>query len=230
MSIIKSIKDIIAPKRCHSCKKEWCFLCFDCRQKLKMSTEKCFKCTKKSKRNLTCGDCKKDFFLDNVISVYKYKQDVIMRIIRKWKYSWTKDIFEDIGDILADEVSKFIELESLNKDDIIIESSPMHFWKALVRWYNQADIIWDRVSGKLSIKKFHLVKKKKLTKSQTKFWKEWRWKNLEEAFEIIWKNDITDKIIFIFDDVVTTWSTLNEIARLLKKAWAKKVIGFTFAS
>jgi predicted amidophosphoribosyltransferase len=34
----------------------------------------------------------------------------------------------------------------------------------------------------------------------------------------------------IVDDVVSTWTTLSEIAKILKKQWIKKVYGLCLAS
>jgi predicted amidophosphoribosyltransferase len=55
---------------------------------------------------------------------------------------------------------------------------------------------------------------------------------LKDCFQINKKKvDIIDKKnIIIVDDVVSTWATLNEIAKQLKLNWANKVIWLCFAS
>jgi predicted amidophosphoribosyltransferase len=34
----------------------------------------------------------------------------------------------------------------------------------------------------------------------------------------------------LVDDVISTWTTVNEISKILKQNWAKKVITLTIAS
>ena len=43
--------------------------------------------------------------------------------------------------------------------------------------------------------------------------------------------DKLDKKVFILvDDVVSTWTTINEISKILKKSWAKNIIALVIAS
>ncbi len=54
--------------------------------------------------------------------------------------------------------------------------------------------------------------------------------NIKGAFKISdSKFSIANKNIFLVDDVITTGSTLNEAANVLKREGARKVIGITFA-
>lgn len=59
--------------------------------------------------------------------------------------------------------------------------------------------------------------------------KESRMKNLENKFKINDDLKLENKTVIIFDDIVTTGTTLNECAKILKASGAKKVIGLTIA-
>jgi len=74
--------------------------------------------------------------------------------------------------------------------------------------------------------------KNKNTKSQSKLKVEDRLKNLDWAFKINkkYRNNLYNKTIIIVDDVVSTWSTLNEISKVLKYNKAKKVIWLVISS
>ena len=54
-----------------------------------------------------------------------------------------------------------------------------------------------------------------------------RIKNAEGIFSV--KKSPTQKIIILIDDVSTTGATLDNAARVLKKAGAKEVVGIVFA-
>ena len=59
------------------------------------------------------------------------------------------------------------------------------------------------------------------TQSQTGLDKKQRRKNIRAAFEIV--EPLSAQHVAVVDDVVTTTSTVNELARLLKKAGAERV-------
>ena len=53
--------------------------------------------------------------------------------------------------------------------------------------------------------------------------------NVLGAYKVKNEKTIRGKVILLIDDVYTTGSTLNECARTLKRAGAKKVIAVTVA-
>lgn len=232
MWFLKFLKDLISPKKCYSCSKEWSFFCRDCLSKGKNHFPYCYICKKKSSSYLVHETCKKtNFYLDQVIVLSHYKNNTIKKLIKDAKYYWLKDVFEDFWDYLWDLLIKNISLE--NSDDYIIISSPMFFYKKLKRWYNQADLLSKNISKKVHIRfEKDLVIKKKNTKSQSKLKREERLKNLEWAFKINKKytNNLYNKTIIIVDDVVSTWATLNEISKILKANKAKKVVWLVISS
>ena len=73
------------------------------------------------------------------------------------------------------------------------------------------------------------VVRRKNTPHQVGLAKKARLVNVKEAFKVINPEMVKEKNILLIDDVVTTGSTLEEIARVLKKAGAKKVWGLTIA-
>ena len=65
--------------------------------------------------------------------------------------------------------------------------------------------------------------RKKYTKTQTKLNAEQRKKNIKNAFEVIKSHSFKNKIILLIDDVITTGSTVEECACLLKNNQASEV-------
>ena len=217
MKIINFLKDIIAPKKCYSCNKEWCFLCKDC-----LHLQKRY-CITQVEHNFT----NKSF--DEHLIVFRYKWNLIQDMIKDWKYYKRKDVFEDLWLILWQEFEK--KFVNLDKRDKIVLFSPMHFFKKILRWFNQAEIISKSFAkytwyylGK------DIIKKHKHTVSQTKLSWKLREKNMDNIFSITDKKTVFWKTVILIDDVITTWSTLNSISKELKKCWASYIIVLALAS
>jgi ComF family protein len=98
------------------------------------------------------------------------------------------------------------------------------------RGFNQAEEIGKIISEKIYIplKVDNLIRIKN-TDSQTKLNKKQRIENIKNAFIIKDKDTIKGKIIFLIDDVYTTGATMEECAKVLKKAGAREVWGLVAA-
>jgi competence protein ComFC len=142
--------------------------------------------------------------VDTVTHFYKYRKMIIL----------TKLIGRGMAQVI---VSDFF----LKKSDVIVPV-PLFWWKKLKRGYNQAALLAEVVGDECRIEVKHSLRRVKNTKTQTKLNEESRKENVSNAFEV---NDgmIKDKIVLLIDDVLTTGATLNECARVLKEAGAKKV-------
>lgn len=83
----------------------------------------------------------------------------------------------------------------------------------MTKGYNQSELLAKSLGKKLNIPCIQLVKKNKHTPSQTSLKREQRLLNMRGSFSSI-KNDYinTYKHIIIVDDIVTTGSTIKEIA------------------
>jgi competence protein ComFC len=223
------IKDIIAPKKCYSCKKEWHFLCPTCLSSMSNFTPICYICKGKSDNFIIHNECQEWIYYDQLIVLTHYKNKHIAQLIKHAKFYGKKDILEDIWTYLWKVLLSYYKV---TEKDIILWV-PMSFWKKLRRWYNQSHFIAKKVS-KICFAQYRkdILKKKKSTRQQSKLSRQQREENLKDCFQINKKKvDIIDKKnIIIVDDVVSTWATLNEIAKQLKLNWANKVIWLCFAS
>lgn len=69
----------------------------------------------------------------------------------------------------------------------------------------------------------------KYTKAQAKLDEKQRKENIKQAFACIEPEKVNKKFVVLVDDVITTGSTLNECARVLKEAGASEVWGLAIA-
>jgi ComF family protein len=125
------------------------------------------------------------------------------------------------------------ELKSFKKENFIVLSTPMSFLRKIQRWYNHSDVLAQSIATSFQFKyKKDIILKNKWTRQQSKLSRQERLTNLKEAFKINNKyiDVIDNKIVILVDDVVSTWTTVNEISKILKERWSKKIIILILAS
>ena len=231
MNIFNIIKDILAPKKCYSCWEEWHFLCEDCFNKIWYFESICPVCKERTRDFEVHFYCKKETIsLDKVIILTHYQNKTIKKLIKDAKFYGKKDILEDMALYLWEKLFDHIEE---NTQDIILIPTPMYFWKKLKRWYNQSEILVKNMSKICQIDYNNsLIKKVRNTKAQSHLSKIERMENLQKAFSLDEKliQNLKNKTFIIVDDVVSTGSTLHEIATLLKKHSVKKIYWLCIAS
>ena len=236
--MFKFIKNILAPKKCYSCGKEWHFLCEECFEKIEKRyffDEICYVCKKYSKNFEVHESCKNGIFYDKTIILTHYKIWIIKKLIKDFKFYNKKDISEDFWELLVEKMIKYMsnELKVYKKQDFIVISAPMSFFRKLKRWYNHSEVLAKYIAWVFWFKfEKNIIKKIKNTRQQSKLKKEERLKNLDNSFKIN-KNkvDILDKkIIILVDDIISTWTTVNEISRILKNYNPKEIVVVNIAS
>lgn len=97
--------------------------------------------------------------------------------------------------------------------------------------FDQSAVLAENLSKNMGIKYLpHSMKRTRETKRQSSLNSTERKTNLNGAFAVNRPEKVfKDKIILVIDDVSTTGSTINECAKILKKANAKKVYGAVIA-
>jgi ComF family protein len=105
---------------------------------------------------------------------------------------------------------------------------PLHHSRLRKRGYNQSWEITRSLARSSAIESSRtLCRRIRKTPLQTGLDAKQRRKNLKQAFQVT--ADLAGKHICIIDDVMTTGSTLNEMARTLKRAGAERVSGLVVA-
>lgn len=218
------IWDLLYPRRCAICdqilssrEKE---RCRDCKKRVKcINGPICLKCGKPVKDGKTyCKDCEKTVHCFNWgVSCYVYGdvKDAIFRI----KYAGREDLIPYFSTQMV---------ETLKTDILLMEADflvpiPMHKSRQRKRGYNQATMIAEELSLQLGIpmlEKAVIRKKKTIPMKYLSVQK--RQLNLKKAF-IIGENDVKLKTIILVDDIYTTGSTMDCVAKVLLDAGAKAV-------
>lgn len=223
-----SILDLIFPRQCLDCGKTWDYFCKECKKKLQPHMEICPSCHKYSTDYETCLDCRsnKSFVLDGILVPFSYSWP-LKKIVLRLKYYHKKDVIDFAIDrvVLAIYANRILynKMETPQKSGqewrVIVSWIPSHRYRRyFVKWYNQSYLLAKDLAKKLNIPYKNFMKKNKRTKSQASLDRVGRLKNLKNAFEFKWDIsflDNTDTVILV-DDITTTGSTMNEVAKLIK--------------
>ncbi len=121
---------------------------------------------------------------------------------------------------LSDKVY-FASADIIDEVDIIT-AVPIHWRRLFKRKFNQSILIAREVAKLANLPSdFELIKRVKHTPPQASLNRNKRKDNILNAFKVA--KEVKGKTILVIDDVMTTGSTLSEIARVLKLKGAKKV-------
>lgn len=204
------ILDIILPPYCVCCKKTGKLLCDQCYRLIHFNLQP------NSNPLMNCE------FLDQVCVLALY-QPPISKLIQELKYKRVKKTAELLAKLL------YYHLSIPETD--FITWAPISRGRLNERGFNQAELIAKKLSKLIEVPTINLLIKNKETKKQAKSSLKERITNLEGSFVFNHFYDalIDDASVLIVDDVISTGSTLNECAKILKTAKANKVIGLAVA-
>ena len=199
-------------------------LCQPCLQDLPRLKTTCYQCglplENKGEASL-CGQCQQSLPpIDYLVSSlqYVYPVDYLVSQLKFQRDLTHAKIFSQL--LLATLQTHFTE-QSLQLPEIIIPV-PLHKKRSRQRGFNQALEIAQPIAKKLNISiSANSIKRIKYTQAQSLLNAVERRKNLRNSFTIT--KPIAAEHIVLVDDVVTTGTTVYELATLLKKSEVKKV-------
>lgn len=235
LKVITTLVDLVFPPRCVICDDILFFsdkkhgICRKCIHKASIiKGRRCYKCGKKisSETKEYCYDCeRRKHYFDRGFSLFQYN-DQIRPSLYRLKYGGRYEYGEYYGALMA----------RIYKDSIIrakvdaIVPVPLHKNRIYERGYNQAEAIARALSERTGIPCYekYVVRQKNTVPLKLMTPSE-RQKNLKNAF-IIGQNDVKSKITIVIDDIYTTGSTIDAIAKVLKASGVRKVYFLTVAS
>lgn len=197
-------------------------VCGICEKNIKTNTYACEKCLNilKCYREKHLNKCNSDGY-DEILSLYSYVGNIRKQIC-KFKFRDGKYIGKTFAYLLSQRIKEF-------EFDYIIPV-PISLKRFMERGFNQSKIISDEMAKILAKKSLNNVLiKSKNNKRQSELHERDRKSNVLGAYKVKNEKLVQGKVILLVDDVCTTGSTLNECAKTLKKAGAKKVIAVTVA-
>lgn len=225
--------DLFFPKRCVGCKKFGDYICADCFSKIEFfSSPACPNCLKFSIDGGAHPKCKTLYSLDGSTASVVYK-GIIKRLVYQFKYNpYLSDLKSIIGELCYEGLIQNEAFFSILSEKPLLTCVPLSSKKLRQRGYNHAQLLMKLVASKLGLLYDDtIIYRVRQTKPQFGLKKEDRALNVKNAFAI--NKDSIERIkgetIFLVDDVATTYATMRECAKVLKRNGAKKVWGVIFA-
>ena len=164
-----------------------------------------------------CGSClhTRPFYHKSLIPLeYSFP---VSHLVKLLKYKDKVLVSSVLSQILLDRIRQ----DASGFPEIIIPV-PLHPVRLMRRGFNQSALIAETISKELKIpldqKSCRRIRN---TSQQTGFDKSQRGKNIRNAFSVL--NSFSAKHVAIVDDVVTTGSTVNELAKTLHHAGVEKI-------
>lgn len=241
------ISDMIFPRSCLRCNvllsidTPDTYLCKKCRMLVPMNTlSRCAFCPRAATLWNTCATCRPMHALDALLVASDYQDQTIKRMVKALKYRFATVVAYDIGEIMAQYFEQRASLIGISTSrNIEIASIPLHPRRLRWRGFNQAELIADAIAKYLDLHVRHdLLKRTQYKIPQADIEdRSSRIANANGIFSLASSavepltavQPLEAKTILLVDDVATTGSTLDNAARVLKSAGAKRVIGFVFA-
>jgi len=196
------------------------FICERCLSDLPVITAPCqICCATLSIKDVykVCGSClgTKPFYQKSIIPLeYVFPTT---KLIKQLKYNEKLLFSEILSKILLDKVRQ----ENQALPELIIPV-PLHPFRLINRGFNQSALIAKPISNELNIPIDQKSCRRIInTLQQTGFNKNQRKKNIRNAFSV--SSSFSAKHVAILDDVVTTGSTVNELAKILQLAGAETI-------
>ncbi len=128
----------------------------------------------------------------------------------------------ECAQLMAHGIASHRVCELLGVSTVDLIPIPLHSSKLRLREYNQAGELARHIADMIpQARVVDGVVKIKKTRSQTEYSHDERQKNIEGVFA--WEGIRQADVAWIIDDVITTGSTTNEVAKVLKEAGYKEI-------
>jgi ComF family protein len=210
---------LIFPKLCFICEKNEDYLCSKCKCELVENI-----CS--YKKDLLANFKTRECFLEDALMAYEVNE-ILLKLLKAMKYRFIRGI----NDLFVDSMIKQITKNGFQNFEIAFV--PVDKKRLKWRGFNQAEVLAEKISirirGPCRSKPAHFLLKVRSTNNQAKLDRDERIRNLSGAFVIneVLVDEVQGKDFLLIDDIATSFSTLNECARILKETGANQVISLT---
>lgn len=169
-----------------------------------------------------------DHFLlgQTITTLMNYKRGAVQDLVQSLKYDKSAHAAALVAELLADFLREEVSSQrTFTPREILLCPVPLHASREQERGYNQIALALEYLQkefkdGTLARIEPHLLHRTRSTTPQTLLKRSDRLSNVAGAFALTREERLTDKHIYLIDDVTTTGATLVNAQNPLKKAGA----------
>lgn len=232
---LEAAAGLLYPPHCAGCGvalgKMHPYLCRDCRRtRVRLTGPRCAVCGQPyggdvtpTFRCMNCGDLA--FSFDFATSAYR-SRGIVRDLIHQFKYNRQVHLRHLLARMLC-QGFRDARLDDLRPDAIV--PVPLHPTRKREREFNQAEVLALLAGQRLALPVEDCLRRTRYTLTQTHFHREERFGNLEGAFALRPGSRVEGKVLALVDDVLTTGSTADACARVLRDSGASAVVVITVA-
>lgn len=154
----------------------------------------------------------------------------LRKVIHLLKYEQLRPAADILGAKLAEAIAG---CSFKGSEPVLLIPVPLHRIKRRLRGFNQSELIAGSAVRRLDRAQFSIhngiLQRVRPTISQTGLTRHQRRENVRGAFVVSNPVQLRNRTVVLIDDVYTTGTTLNECARVLRKAGARQLVVATVA-
>jgi len=145
----------------------------------------------------------------------------LQKLIHNFKYRNMHSLSKPLGRMVGEILNKNSHCKNID----VLVPVPLHPTRYRERGYNQSLCLSREIGRHTDLPIISPLKRIRYTKKQATYNREQRLTNLKNAFALkrSFASVIEYKHVGLVDDVLTTGSTMNECAKILKKAGVKSI-------
>ncbi len=223
--------DLLYPPACVRCAislPHGAYLCGPCQEETpRIEPPFCEKCSRHFDGAIpgdvpfVCGDCQEsDFAFACAVSARRHAklpQDLVVRFkygheyyLRRPLADWLAEAFRDDARLTAQPVDALVPV-------------PLHPRRERERTFNQAAVLARLLARRVALPVWPALRRVRYTEKQAALARSQRLENLRGAFAPARRWSVIGAHLLLVDDVFTTGATVNECARVLRRAGAASV-------
>lgn len=217
--MLEYIFELIAPHLCLKCGTEGSILCRECADLLPPAPAVCYRCGKRAARRV-CRSCARNTSFDRLVVVTGYQAEA-KQLIHSLKFERAAAAAKVVAGLMAAQLTSLPE-------NTVVTYVPTATGRVRARGYDQSGLVARHLAKRLNTPYRSLLARHGQTR-QLGTDRLQRKKQMQRAFSMRGRLPEQTHIILV-DDVVTTGSTLEDAAGVLKQAGARTVTAMVFAA
>lgn len=219
MKLLTNTLKILAPYDCLSCGDEGKIICNTCIVDLcDAIPSRCYRCKKLTNEFSTCSNCKRLSRLKNVWVCSNYS-GIVEKLLKTMKFKSNREACGVIAEIMSETIP-------ILPGDTIVVPIPTATSRIRQRGFDHTKLISRKLANITELPYSNILARIGQTR-QVGSNKQDRQKQLVNA--LIVSGDVGGKNILLVDDMITTGSTIENAALVLKQSGAKNVYAIAFA-